>query len=91
MPLIKFTGFLQKIIYCTLNFESKHTPMKLLVYTLFAAILFGQPGTKTNHVMEQRLSFITIGAKDFTSLKQFYIDKFKWVPIKDDGGIVFLR
>ena len=50
-----------------------------------------QPNTKTDHIMEQRLSFITIGAKDLNKLKQFYIDKFQWKPIKDDQGIVFFK
>jgi predicted enzyme related to lactoylglutathione lyase len=38
--------------------------------------------------MEQRLSFITIGAKDIHKLKQFYIEKFGWSPLKDNGGIM---
>ena len=50
-----------------------------------------QPNTKTDHTMEQRLSFITIGAKDLNKLKQFYIDKFQWKPMKDDQGIVFFK
>jgi len=39
--------------------------------------------------MEQRVSFITIGAKNLDSLKNFYIDKFKWTPIKTDGIVFF--
>ena len=50
-----------------------------------------ETGAKTNHIMEQRLSFITIGAKDLNKLKQFYIDKFQWSPMKDDQGIVFFK
>ncbi len=41
--------------------------------------------------MDQRLSFITIGAKDMNRLKQFYIEKFNWTPLKDNGGIVFFK
>ena len=41
--------------------------------------------------MEQRLTFITIGAKNLDSLKNFYIQKFKWTPMKDDQGIVFFK
>jgi catechol 2,3-dioxygenase-like lactoylglutathione lyase family enzyme len=41
--------------------------------------------------MDQRLNFITIGAEDLEKLKQFYIDKFDWTPIKDDSGIVFFK
>jgi catechol 2,3-dioxygenase-like lactoylglutathione lyase family enzyme len=49
------------------------------------------PGTKTVQIMEQRLSFITIGCADLDKLKQFYIDKFKWAPLKDSDGIVFFK
>jgi len=47
--------------------------------------------TQTNKIMDQRLTFITIGAKDLNKLKQFYIDKFQWKPLKDDNGIVFFK
>jgi catechol 2,3-dioxygenase-like lactoylglutathione lyase family enzyme len=39
--------------------------------------------------MDQRLTFITLGAKDTSALKQFYIEKFGWTPIKTDGIIFF--
>ena len=39
--------------------------------------------------MEQRLTFITLGAKDTSALKQFYIEKFGWTPIKTDGIVFF--
>lgn len=41
--------------------------------------------------MEQRLNFVTIGAKDLIKLKKFYIEKFNWVPLKDDPEIVFFK
>jgi uncharacterized protein len=41
--------------------------------------------------MDQRLSFITIGAKDMNTLKQFYVEKFKWTPLSNKGGIVFFK
>jgi len=47
--------------------------------------------TQTNKIMDQRLTFITIGAKDLNKLKQFYIEKFQWKPLKDDNGIVFFK
>ena len=50
-----------------------------------------QPGTKTDQIMEQRLNFITLGCADLDKLKQFYIDKFKWSPLKDSDGIVFFK
>lgn len=46
---------------------------------------------KTTNIMEQRLTFITIGAKDLGKLKQFYIEKFGWKPLKDDHDIVFFK
>ncbi len=39
--------------------------------------------------MEQRLSFITLGAKNLDSLKNFYVEKFKWTPVKTDGIVFF--
>jgi len=45
--------------------------------------------TKTNKIMEQRLSFITIGVKNMDKLKQFYIEKFKWTPLKQQGIVFF--
>jgi uncharacterized protein len=51
----------------------------------------GQFHTKSNKIMEQRLSFITIGAKNLDSLKRFYIEKFNWTPLQDKGGIVFFK
>jgi len=50
-----------------------------------------QSSIKTNQIMEQRLNFITIGAADLNKLKQFYIEKFKWAPLKDSDGIVFFK
>ena len=51
----------------------------------------GTAADKTGRIMEQRLTFITIGAKNLGKLKQFYIDKFGWKPLKDDQGIVFFK
>jgi catechol 2,3-dioxygenase-like lactoylglutathione lyase family enzyme len=48
-----------------------------------------QAFTKINQTMEQRLTFITLGAKDTSALKQFYIEKFGWKPVKTDGIIFF--
>jgi hypothetical protein len=41
--------------------------------------------------MEQRLSFITVGARDIHKLKQFYIEKIGWSPFKGNGGIIPTR
>ncbi len=66
--------------------------MKLTAIVLLAVILFGQANNKTTPVVEQRLSFVTIGAKDIAALKQFYIEKFKWKPINEnDKGAAFFK
>ena len=41
--------------------------------------------------MEQRISFITLGVTDFDGMRQFYMDKFHWTPIKDQDSIVFFK
>lgn len=41
--------------------------------------------------MQQRLSFITLGVNDLDSVKNFYIEKFGWKPLKDSDGIVFFK
>src|ERR1700744_3670890 len=43
----------------------------LFIATACAQNANSQPNAKTNHIMEQRLSFITIGAKDLNTLTQF--------------------
>ncbi len=63
----------------------------ILVLMTAKAIAQNDTITKTNKIMEQRISFITIGAKDLEKLKQFYIDKFRWGPLKNSGGIVFFK
>lgn len=72
--------------------------MKSFITLLLACSIAGQiyaqkdsihSSTKTNQIMEQRISFLTIGAKDLNKLKQFYIEKFNWAPLKDDGIVFF--
>lgn len=41
--------------------------------------------------MKQLLNFVTIGVTDLEKMKNFYIDKFGWKPLKDDNGIVFFK
>ncbi len=48
-------------------------------------------GVKMNPAVAQRLSFITIGAKNLNKLKQFYIEKFGWKPISSNAGIAFFK
>ena len=41
--------------------------------------------------MDQRISFFTIGVSDLVAMKNFYIEKFGWKPMKDSDGIVFFK
>ena len=41
--------------------------------------------------MNQRISFITLGVNDLNAMKQFYIEKFGWTPMKEEEGIVFFQ
>jgi len=41
--------------------------------------------------MVQRISFITIGVKDFQLMSDFYKEKFGWIPFKEIGDIVFFK
>jgi len=41
--------------------------------------------------MQQRLSFLTIGVNDLELMKNFYVEKFGWQPMKDSDGIVFFK
>jgi catechol 2,3-dioxygenase-like lactoylglutathione lyase family enzyme len=59
----------------------------LLALCLTARQASGQ--TKPMQTMDQRLTFITLGAKDTSALKQFYTEKFGWTPIKTDGIVFF--
>lgn len=45
--------------------------MKYLAVIFFNLQVIGQTSTKIDKIMEQRLSFITIGGKNLTKLKQF--------------------
>jgi predicted lactoylglutathione lyase len=63
----------------------------IILLTLSKVSAQGMTTAKTEKIMDQRLTFITIGAKDLGKLKQFYIDKFGWKPLKDDQNIVFFK
>lgn len=70
---------------------SKHFLAFSISLLLNQAWAQGTGRTKTEKIMKQRITFITIGARDLGRLRQFYIDKFGWKPLKDDGGIVFFK
>ena len=42
-------------------------------------------------IPEQRLSFITLGVNNLENMKNFYLEKFGWTPLKDSDGIVFFK
>lgn len=46
--------------------------------------------TKT-HVMNQRLSVITIGADNLAALRAFYVNKFGWTPVAENKDIIFFQ
>lgn len=39
--------------------------------------------------MKKALTFITLGVDDLETMKEFYIKKFGWKPLRSDGDIVF--
>jgi len=41
--------------------------------------------------MNQVLNFLTIGVNDLDKMKNFYVEKFNWVTLKDSDGIVFFK
>lgn len=41
--------------------------------------------------MQQRISFFTIGVSDLNAMRDFYKEKFGWMPMKDSDGIVFFK
>lgn len=41
--------------------------------------------------MQQRISFFTIGVSNLEAMKDFYKEKFGWIPMKDSDGIVFFK
>ena len=52
----------------------------VLLFTQTAGAQNVQADT-VRQAVAQRLSFITIGAKDLPKLRQFYVEKFNWVPL----------
>ena len=63
----------------------------VLLITFTAGAQNGQADT-LRQAVAQRLSFITIGAKDLTKLRQFYVEKFNWVPLPGSNkGIAFFK
>jgi catechol 2,3-dioxygenase-like lactoylglutathione lyase family enzyme len=70
------------------NYIVKVFCLSLLTLSLINGTARSQ-SAQTKQIMEQRLTFITLGAKDTSILKQFYIEKFGWTPIQTDGIIFF--
>jgi uncharacterized protein len=71
------SGLLSLLLICTANAQNNRND--------------SLNGIKINPAVAQRLSFITIGAKDLSKLKQFYIEKFGWTPLSSNAGIAFFK
>jgi predicted lactoylglutathione lyase len=41
--------------------------------------------------MKQQLHFITLGVHDLDAMKEWYIQKFSWQPLRDSDGIAFFK
>ncbi len=41
--------------------------------------------------MKQSVTFITLGVDDLEVMKRFYTEKFGWVPLKEEEGLVFFK
>lgn len=41
--------------------------------------------------MNQAITFLTLGVKNLSAMRDFYVDTFGWSPMKDDQGIVFFK
>jgi predicted lactoylglutathione lyase len=41
--------------------------------------------------MDQRLTFITIGVKDFNLMSDFYKVKFEWTPVREMENVIFFK
>lgn len=42
-------------------------------------------------ILNQSVSFITLGVRNLDIMREFYRDIFGWTPVKDSDGIVFFR
>lgn len=42
-------------------------------------------------MIDQRLTFITLGVTDLEKAKVFYTEKFGWKPMNNDEGVVFFK
>jgi catechol 2,3-dioxygenase-like lactoylglutathione lyase family enzyme len=46
---------------------------------------------KTDSIMEQRLSIITIGTDDLHAMRNFYVQTFGWQPVAENKEIIFFK
>jgi catechol 2,3-dioxygenase-like lactoylglutathione lyase family enzyme len=46
---------------------------------------------KSNLIMEQRLSVLTLGADDLPAMRKFYEEKLGWKPVAENKDIVFYQ
>lgn len=45
----------------------------------------------TEQTLQQRLSIITIGARDLPAMRSFYVDQFGWQPVAENKDIIFFK
>jgi predicted enzyme related to lactoylglutathione lyase len=63
----------------------------IISFALILSVAAANAQASANQAVAQRLSFVTIGAKDLNKLKQFYTEKFGWAPISSNAGIAFFK
>jgi|SRR5215469_12706280 len=54
-----------------------------------ASILSVLPGE--SHIMDQRISLVTLGVKDLETSKRFYVDGLGWKPAFENKEIIFFE
>jgi uncharacterized protein len=65
--------------------------MQKYLMCCLAMLLSCKQPIKTNSIMEQRLSVLTIGANDLTAMRKFYEENFGWKPVAENKDIVFYK
>jgi catechol 2,3-dioxygenase-like lactoylglutathione lyase family enzyme len=62
-----------------------------IIYGLIILMCSCNQKAKTNSIMEQRLSVLTIGANDLQAMRKFYEENFGWKPVAVNKDIVFYK
>jgi uncharacterized protein len=56
-----------------------------------AVVLLSSFATGGSQKMEERISIVTLGVKDLTTSKRFYMDGLGWKPVHEDQEIIFFQ